>query len=125
MQRTKRLLNMVRSIDAGRHPTREQWCAEFEVKTRTVDSDVEWLKEYYYGRDKNGQENLYYDTSGGGYVCRDPHHKLPQFELDPDELFVLTLGRDLVSRYTGKSFEAVLVSALDKINERLPEGVSI
>ncbi len=118
MQRLQRLIRMIDLINRGRCPTREQFCEEFECKRRTVDEDIRFLKE-----DLN--LSIEFDRFKGGYVNTDPKQKLPEFDLDPGEVLALTVGKDMLSEYSGTAFEPILKSALDKIADRLPEKVRV
>jgi predicted DNA-binding transcriptional regulator YafY len=114
MQRLQRLLRMAEMINGGYHPTREDFCCEFECKSRTVDEDIRFLKEEMH-------LSIEFDRFHGGYINTNPKQKMPQFDLDHGELMALSLGKDMLSQYFGTTFRSILRSALDKINGRLPD----
>lgn len=118
MQRYLRLARMVYLINNGRCPTREDFCREFECKVRTVDEDIRVLKEEL-------QMPIEYDKFKGGYINANPKQKLPEFDLELGEVLALTIGKEMLSEYTGTSLESVLQSALDKIAQRLPEKIRV
>ena len=70
-------------------------------------------------------KDIYFDRFKNGYVNRNPRKSLPQLELDEGEVFVLTLGKDMLAEYAGTSFEGVLRAAIEKIHRRLPDRVQI
>jgi predicted DNA-binding transcriptional regulator YafY len=114
MQRTERLTKMIARINSGRRPTVQCFMEDFECSERTVLEDIRYLKE---------QMNMAieYDRFGGGYINRDPKQVLPPIELTEGELFALTLGKDMLTEYSGTAFEPILESAIQKIVDRLPD----
>ncbi len=118
MSRLDRLIAMEDEIRRGRYPTVEKFCEMFEVKPRTVYADIRELKE------RMGLE-LAFDRFKNGYYNKDPKKQLPTFELTDGEVFALTLGKEMLSQYSGTAFEPILRTALEKIYERLPERVRV
>ncbi len=116
MSRIERLLAMEEEIARGRYPSVEKLCDMFEVAQRTVYDDIRHLKE------RRGLE-IEFDHFKKGYYNKNPNKKLPQFELTSGEVFALSLGKEMLSQYSGTSFEPVLRSGLEKIYERLSERV--
>ncbi|RTL43637.1 MAG: WYL domain-containing protein [Candidatus Melainabacteria bacterium] len=86
----------------------------FEVQPRTVYDDIRELKE------RCGLD-IEFDRFKNGYYNKNPKKQLPTFELSDGELFAITLGNEMLSEYTGTSFEPILSSALEKIYERMPD----
>ncbi|MBX9688921.1 MAG: WYL domain-containing protein [Candidatus Obscuribacterales bacterium] len=117
-QRLERITQMVDAINKGRAPTVEDFCRIFEVRQRTVFEDLRMIREQL-GLD------IEYDRFRQGYVNRDPKKKLPVFDLNEGELFVLVLGRDMLAQYSGTVFEPYLRGALSKIEARLPDTVQV
>ncbi len=115
-------LERVLAIDAeicrGGYPSLQDLCQKFEVSQRTLHEDLRYLK------DRLARE-IVFDHARGGYYNNMPEKRLPSFELSSGEVFALTLGKEMLSIYTGTSFEATLRSALEKISERLPDKVHI
>lgn len=118
MGQLERLVKMADEINNGRCPDVEHFCREFEVQKRTVYADIRALKEQL------GME-IEFDRFKGGYVNRKPDKTLPEFDLTTGEVFALTLGKEMLSQYTGTSFEPILQTAIEKICERLPGKVKV
>ncbi|MDZ4837525.1 MAG: WYL domain-containing protein [Candidatus Melainabacteria bacterium] len=118
MSRLDRLVAMEDEIRRGRYPTVEKFCDMFEVKPRTVYADIRELKE------RVGLE-IAFDRFKNGYYSKNPQKQLPKFELTDGEVFALTLGKEMLSQYTGTVFEPILRSALEKIYDRLPDRVRV
>lgn len=117
MQRFMRLVRILDLINRGRCPGREDLAREFECSVRTVDNDIQLLRDNHYA--------IEFDDFRNGYINTNPDQKLPEFDLDYSEVFALTIGKDMLSEYSGTSLEPVLRSALDKIADRLPEKVRV
>jgi predicted DNA-binding transcriptional regulator YafY len=109
---------MAEEINKGRYPNVDHFCREFEVKERTVHEDIRYLRE-------DMGLKIVYDKFRGGYYNADPKQRLPEFNLTDGEIFALTLGKEMLSHYTGTSFEPVLRGAIGKICNRLPDRVKI
>ncbi len=114
----ERVLAIDAEICRGTYPSVQDLCQKFEVSERTLFDDIRYLK------DRLARE-IVFDHVRGGYSNSNPGKKLPEFELSSGEVFALTLGKELLSIYTGTSFEATLRSALEKIAQRLPEKVQV
>jgi predicted DNA-binding transcriptional regulator YafY len=118
LQRLERLVLMIQEINNGRTPSVDSFCKMFEVAPRTVHADIAYL------RDMMGYP-IEWDAYHKGYRNTDPSKQLPQFELNEGEIFALVLGKNMLSEYSGTTFEPILRSAIDKISERLPEKVRL
>lgn len=113
-----RVLGIDAEICRGRFPSVQDLCTQFEISERTLHEDIKYLKQRL-------SREISFDKMRGGYYNSDPGKRLPSFDLSAGEVFALTLGKELLSIYTGTSFEVTLRSALDKISERLPEKVQV
>jgi len=116
--RLERIVIMDGEIRKGYFPNVQKFCEMFEVKKRTVLEDIKVMKEGL------GLE-IAYDRFHSGYFNANPKKELPDFQLTEGEIFALTLGKEMLSQYTGTSFEPILRSALDKIRERLPDRIDV
>ncbi len=116
--RLERIMIMDGEIRKGYFPNVQKFCEMFEVKKRTVLEDIKVMKEGL------GLE-IAYDRFHAGYYNANPKKELPSFQLTEGEIFALTLGKEMLSQYTGTSFEPILRSALDKIRERLPDRIDV
>jgi predicted DNA-binding transcriptional regulator YafY len=109
---------MDEEIRKGYFPNVQKFMDMFEIKRRTVMDDIKLMKEGL------GLE-IEYDRFHSGYYNANPKKQLPSFQLTEGEVFALTLGKEMLSQYTGTSFESILRSALEKIKERLPDRINV
>lgn len=118
MQRLERLILIREIINKGRCPTVDDFCRKFEVQRRTVHEDIRKVREIF-------GDDIKWDAFKGGYVNRSPNQKLLEFDLNDGEIFALTLGKDMLSEYSGTAFEPILRQAIEKICDRLPDRVRV
>lgn len=116
MNRAERLERIVAAINKGGYPSLHDLCRLCEKRERTIHGDLRYLRE-------NLDFEIIHDGAKGGYYNANPEKKLLPVNLTQGELLVLTLGKDMLSEYTGTAFESILRTALDKVAERLPEKV--
>lgn len=116
--RLERVCRIDAEIRRGTYPSVKKLCDMFEVQERTLYDDIRFL------RDRMGLD-IEFDRSKAGYFNKSPEKTLPSFELTNAEVFALTIGKDMLSAYTGTSFEPILKSALEKIYQRLPGKVEV
>ncbi len=109
MQKTERYLFIMQRINAGRLPTPATLAEECECSERTILDDVRFLKE------RAGMK-IRFDTFQGGYVNLEPKKTLPPIELTEGELFALTLGKDMLTEYSGTVFEPILENAIERLH---------
>ena len=116
--RMVRLLQIYDTINRNRYPSVQDLCEMFEVAERTIHQDIQCLKH-------DAGLRIMFDRAKNGYYNAEPNKRLPEFELTEGEVFAVVLGKEMVSQYTGTSFEPVLRSAIEKIEQRLPEKVKL
>jgi predicted DNA-binding transcriptional regulator YafY len=116
VNRLERLDRIIREINKGRYPSRHYFQDMFECSERLIFDDIAYLKNFM-------ELDIKLDQARGGYYNADPTKKLPEFNLTVGEVFALTLGKDMLTEYSGTVFEPILTSAVEKIEERLPEKI--
>lgn len=89
-----------------------------EVSTRTIERDLEFL------RDSLGAP-LKYDSRRRGYFYTDDNFSLLRLKLTEGELVALYLGQKLLAQYKGTPYEAGIIQAFAKIRTFLPESVEV
>lgn len=89
-----------------------------EVSTRTIERDLEFL------RDRLGAP-LKYDPKRRGYFYTHDGFSLPRLKLTEGELVALYLGHKLLSQYKGTPYEAAIAQAFAKLRMFLPDSVEV
>ncbi len=108
----ERIDALVREVNRGTYPTVEDLCRKFEIKERTFFDDVRFIKERL-------RIEIKFDYSRGGYFNSTPERKLPQFDLNEEELAALALGKEMLMKHSGTAFRQPLEEALAKIEGRI------
>jgi predicted DNA-binding transcriptional regulator YafY len=113
-----RICQIDRLLREKQYPNCRQLAERFEVHQRTVERDIEVMRDQLgapiaYDRNRNG----YHYTSAGFF--------LPQVRLTEGEMVVVYLGQKLLLQYAGTPYEAQIRQALEKIALLLPDEVSM
>jgi len=120
MKRTKsqwkRLLKLNDRIKAGKYPNCSSFAQEWEVSPKTIQRDVEFLK------DQLGAP-IEYDALKQGYYYTDPFFMLPSIPMTEGELLALVIGSQALTVYQGTPIAARLESILEKLSEVLPDEI--
>ncbi|NLY49448.1 MAG: WYL domain-containing protein [Firmicutes bacterium] len=113
-----RLYKIDQFIRSGLYPNVPSLSSSLEVSTRTIERDIEFL------RDSLGAP-LKYDAKRRGYFYTSDEFSLPRLKLTEGELVALYLGQKLLTQYKGTPYEAGIIRALAKIKTFLPENVEV
>lgn len=115
--RLDRLLRMAEEIQRGTFPNVYTFCKMFEVKPRTVYSDLRELKE-------RAGLAVEFDRLQRGYYTTEANSRLPVFDLSEAELVALVVAAEMLAGRAGGPFEQMVRSALAKILARVAVRVS-
>jgi predicted DNA-binding transcriptional regulator YafY len=114
----QRIAALDRAIRAGEYPNARTIARELEVGHRTVQRDVEFLRE------RMGAP-LVFDQRRNGYYYAKPDYRLPLMTLTEGELVALFLAERVLQQYRGTPYAADLSRAFGKITAGLPERVTV
>ena len=113
-----RILAIDAAIRGGRFPNSVTLASELEVDPRTVQRDVEFL------RDRLGAP-LAFCRRNNGYAYASSDFQLPFVHFSEGELVALILAEGALSQYRGTPWEADLSRAVRRLVTLLPEGISL
>lgn len=114
----RRIYQIDSLIRNGRFPNVPELARRLETSTRTVEKDIEYLKNYFLAP-------LRYNPHRRGYYYTEQNFMLPQINFTEGEIVALFLGQKLLSRYRGTPYEEAIRFAFEKIARLLPEHVSM
>ncbi len=110
-----RIYYIHKCLKDNRYPSIIHIAQQFEISTRTVERDIEHM------RDRLGAP-IYYDRSRKGYYYGEKGFQLPPIRITEKELITLYMGQRLLSQFMGSPYEGTIRGALNKISSVIPEG---
>lgn len=113
-----RLAVMDREIRCGRHPNAPGLARMLEVSTRTIQRDLEFLRDSLHAP-------LEWSVPHNGYHYTEPSFILPFQHWTEGELVTLLVADKALSEYRGTPFEGTLRAIFTKLTERLPEEITV
>ncbi|MBM3829119.1 MAG: WYL domain-containing transcriptional regulator [Verrucomicrobia bacterium] len=114
----ERMQRIHQALHAGGHPNANTLAAELEVTTKTIYRDVEFM------RDRLGLP-INFDKLRNGYFYSEEVGAFPTFQITEGELFALIVAEKALHQYRGTSFEKPLLSAIRKMEQGLPDTISL
>ena len=100
------------AIKSGQFPNRHRLAADIEVTIKTIQRDLDFMRERL-------NLPIAFDQEGGGYRFTQPISSFPMVELTEAELVSVFIGQKALAQYKGTPFEAPLRSAFDKLTSNL------
>jgi len=114
----ERMMRIHSAINSGRLPNATKLASEMEVSTKTIQRDVEFM------RDRMGLP-IDYDAQRYGYFYTEPVDGFPSLQITEGELVALVVAEKALQQYRGTPFEKRLLTAFKKLERSLPDTVSL
>jgi proteasome accessory factor B len=112
------MLSIHRELEDGKYANATMLSRALEVSTKTVYRDLEFM------RDRLGLP-LEYDEQKFGFHYTEKVAAFPSIQISEGELAALVLAEKALKQYRGTTFEKPLLSAFRKIQQSLPETISV
>jgi proteasome accessory factor B len=114
----ERMLRIHQALSAGGFPNATTLAREIEVSTKTIQRDLEFMRD---------RLNLpvTYDASHKGYAYTGEVNAFPTMQITEGEIFALVVAEKALQQYRGTSFEKPLLSAIKKMEQALPDTISL
>ena len=116
--RINRILWIDEAIRSGTYPSIEELVRKTEVNERTIERDIEYLRDMY-------NAPIEYDRKKGGYYYSEPNFFIKSVILTEGELFSIALFDRLLEQYRNTPLETTLKQIFNKIVLSLPENVDV
>ncbi|MFT5700064.1 MAG: putative DNA-binding transcriptional regulator YafY [Desulforhopalus sp.] len=113
-----RLLFIDKKISEGKYPNCNYLADEWEVSSKTIQRDLEYMR---YQLDAP----LEYSAKRRGYYYTEKNFKLPALSMKESELFGMYLSEKLLVQYEGTPIYKSLCSVFEKIEQSLPDKISM
>jgi proteasome accessory factor B len=108
----ERILRLHQLLQNGEYPNCTQLAEEFEVATRTIKRDVDFMKSRL-------KLPLAYDDARWGYYYSKPVEQFPGLPMTEAEMFALLVAHKAIAQYQGTPFQQPLAAAFRKLTGQL------
>jgi proteasome accessory factor B len=114
----ERMLRIHQAVQAGGYPNASKLARAIEVSSKTIHRDLEFMRD---------RLNLPLDFDGRrkGYFYSGEVSGFPTVQITEGEIFALVVAEKALQQYRGTSFEKPLLSALRKMEQSLPDTISL
>ncbi|MDR9502177.1 MAG: WYL domain-containing protein [Desulfurivibrionaceae bacterium] len=113
-----RLLFIDRKIQEGGYPNCSSLAAEWEVSSKTIQRDLDYLRYQL-------EAPLTYSATQRGYYYTEPRYHLPAMDVKESDLFAIYLAEKLLQQYEGTPVYHNLCQVFRKIEDSLPAKTSL
>ena len=114
----ERMLRIHQAFQAGTYPNATQLARDLEVATKTVHRDIEFMRDRL-------ELPIEYDGARFGYHYTGEVSSFPTMQITEGELVALVIAEKALEQYRGTQFEKPLLSAIRKIEQSLPDTISL
>jgi len=114
----ERMLRIHRALQGGTFPNASKLAREVEVSSKTIHRDIEFMRD---------RLNLpvEFDPRRNGYFYQGEVSGFPTMQITEGEIFALVVAEKALQQYRGTSFEKPLLSAIQKMEQALPDTISL
>ena len=106
------------TLQGGSYPNATTLAHEIEVSTKTIQRDLEFMRDRL-------NLPIQYDASRNGYHYTGEVNAFPTMQITEGEIFALVVAEKALQQYRGTSFEKPLLSAIKKMEQALPDTISL
>lgn len=112
------MLRIHQAVESGRFPNTTTLARELEVSTKSIQRDIEFMRDRL-------NLPLAYNGSRMGYFYTEEVNAFPTMQITEGELAALVIAEKALQQYRGTQFEKPLLSAIRKIEQSLPDTISL
>jgi len=106
------------ALQAGGFPNATRLARELEVSPKSIHRDLEFMRDRL-------NLPLEFNASRNGYFYTEEVNAFPTLQLTEGELVALVVAEKALQQYRGTTFEKPLLSAIKKMEQALPDTVSV
>jgi predicted DNA-binding transcriptional regulator YafY len=114
----ERMLRIHQALQAGKRPNASTLARELEVSPKSIHRDLEFMRDRL-------ELPIEYDGSRFGYCYTEEVSAFPTLQITEGELFALIVAEKALQQYRGTNFEKPLLSAIKKMEQSLPDTISL
>jgi predicted DNA-binding transcriptional regulator YafY len=114
----ERMLRIHQALQSGKFPNASTLAQEIEVAAKTIHRDIEFMRD---------RMNLpiQFNVGRNGYFYEGEVSAFPTMQITEGELFALVVAEKALQQYRGTSFERPLLSAIKKMEQSLPDTITL
>src|SRR5580692_6322681 len=114
----ERMLRIHQALQSGSFPNASKLAAEIEVATKTIHRDIEFMRDRL-------NLPIEFNSARNGYFYTEEVSAFPTMQITEGEIFALVVAEKALQQYRGTSFEKPLLSAIKKMEQALPDTISL
>ncbi|HVU07501.1 MAG TPA: WYL domain-containing protein [Verrucomicrobiae bacterium] len=114
----ERMLRIHQTIQCGKFPNATTLAQEIEVSTKTIQRDLEFMRDRL-------NLPIEFNPARNGYFYNGEVSAFPTMQITEGELFALVVAEKALQQYRGTTFEKPLLSAIRKMEQSLPDTISL
>jgi predicted DNA-binding transcriptional regulator YafY len=114
----ERMLRIHQALQSGTYPNATSLAGELEVSAKSIHRDLEFMRDRL-------QLPLEFDFTRKGYYYTEEVNAFPTLQITEGELVALVVAEKALQQYRGTSFEKPLLSAIKKMEQSLPDTISV
>ncbi|MGA2683504.1 MAG: WYL domain-containing transcriptional regulator [Verrucomicrobiota bacterium] len=114
----ERMLRIHQTLQSSAFPNASTLAREIEVATKTIHRDIEFMRDRL-------NLPIEFEPARNGYHYTEEVSAFPTMQITEGELFALVIAEKALQQYRGTSFEKPLLSAIRKMEQALPDTISL
>jgi len=114
----ERMLRIHQAIQSGIFPNATRLAEQLEVSKKSIHRDIDFMRDRL-------DLPVEYDAAKYGYFYTEEVSGFPTFSVTEGEMVALFVAEKALQQYRGTTFEKPLLSAFQKIEEALPDTISL
>jgi predicted DNA-binding transcriptional regulator YafY len=112
------MLRIHQELQSNKRPNAQRLAGELEVSAKSIRRDLEFMRDRL-------ELPIAYDGSRRGFYYTEEVNAFPTVQITEGEIFALIVAEKALQQYRGTSFEKPLLSAIKKMEESLPDTISL
>jgi proteasome accessory factor B len=112
------MLRIHQALHSGSYPNATTLARQLEVSTKSIHRDLEFMRDRL-------ELPIQYDAKRFGFFYTEHVKAFPTLQITEGEIFALVVAEKALQQYRGTSFERPLLSALKKMEQSLPDTLSL
>src|SRR5271156_1032381 len=112
------MLRIHQSLQSGKFPNASTLAREIEVSTKSIHRDIEFMRDRL-------NLPIEFAPNNNGYFYNGEVSAFPTMQITEGEIFALVVAEKALQQYRGTSFEKPLLSSIRKMEQALPDTISL